>query len=130
MQKGLAPLLPRCQLEPRMQEVLSKCRHGGAGPLGHLGDTAGGGTGGKGATMWPPRGPRPHVCFSLGHRLPRFLMFLSVVRAAWWGGGRARRDRKDERDVTLSWMSLSRVVYSKDAGSELLRFQLRMRKFS
>ena len=48
----------------------------------------------------------------------------------WWGGGRARRDRKDERDVTLSWMSLSRVVYSKDAGSELLRFQLRMRKFS
>ena len=89
MQKGLAPLLPRCQLEPRMQEVLSKCRHGGAGPLGHLGDTAGGGTGGKGATMWPPRGPRPHVCFSLGHRLPRFLMFLSVVRAAWWGGGRA-----------------------------------------
>lgn len=57
MQKGLAPLLPRCQLEPRMQEVLNKCRHGGAGPLGHLADTAGGVRVAKGRRCGPRKAP-------------------------------------------------------------------------
>lgn len=46
------------------------------------------------------------------------------------GVPRARRYKKGERDYTLSWMSLSREVYSEDMGSGLLRFQLMMRKFS
>lgn len=46
------------------------------------------------------------------------------------GAPRVRRDGKGKRDTTLSWMSLSRALYSKDVGSELLRFQLMMRKFS
>ena len=41
-----------------------------------------------------------------------------------------RREERVERDHTLSWMSLSRAVYSEDMGSGLLRFQLMMRKFS
>lgn len=43
---------------------------------------------------------------------------------------RAQRDGKGESDPTLSWMSLSRAVYSEDVGSGLLRFQLMMQKFS
>ena len=35
-----------------------------------------------------------------------------------------------EGDPTWSWVSLNRVVYSEDEGSELLRFQLMMRKCS
>ena len=46
------------------------------------------------------------------------------------GAPRARRDGRGERDPTLSWMSFSRAMYSKDVGSGLLRFQLMMWKFS
>ena len=35
-----------------------------------------------------------------------------------------------EGDPTWSWVSLSRAVYSEDVGSELLSFQLTMRKCS
>lgn len=41
-----------------------------------------------------------------------------------------RRDERGEREPTLSWMSLSRAMYSEDVGSGLLRFQLMMRKSS
>jgi hypothetical protein len=43
---------------------------------------------------------------------------------------REGKDGRLESDFTLSSMSLSRVIYSEDVGSVLLRFQLMMQKFS